>query len=197
MKNRAWTSAHPGGRSYPVLSTWQAFDTCVWNWIREVCKTLASLALSDSPAEGSLQLCGPCNFRFSRPSRVSQCFPLFPVDCAHHSGKPGSPQRWPSLAVCLGEAIAVPAQGLCVISPGIASTGPPWSTKQAKPPSWLERLWVMGVKQVCKILGKTLFSVELTLCRFHFIQRKQIPVLALTIPSVVTVPVRRFSCKCS
>lgn len=53
----------------------------------------------------------------------------------------------------------------------------------------------MGVQQVCKMLGMTLFRVQLTLCRFCFLQRKQTPAPALTIPSIVTTRVRGFSGK--
>lgn len=80
---------------------------------------------------------------------------------------------------------------------------PRWSTCSVGRPqagegsSQLERLPVMGVQQVCKILAMPLFGVPLTLWRFCFLRRKQIPAGALTIPSVVWTLVRASLCESS
>lgn len=139
-----------------MLSTSQAFDEGVWNWIMEVCKTLTCLVLSGSLAEGSLQVCGPVQLQ---ASTSITCLPVLP---SVPSGlNPSQWKTWLTPEVAFPGCVSsrghcCPNVGALVISPFTPKLGTPCSTKQAEPPSWLERLWVMGVKQVCKIPGKTL-----------------------------------------
>lgn len=66
-----------------------------------------------------------CSLGLSHPSCVSQLFPLFPVDSDHHSGKAGSTHKWPFLAVCPVQAIAVPTRGPRVSFPPPCTGGLP------------------------------------------------------------------------